>query len=96
MVVGRQSCVIPSLLHPTISKAVTPELPARQSHDSTDRLYLLVAGDLQKYSTLVAVEGDCSQGKMAGDQDCTPEDILALVQEMEGKAGWHRSPRSVV
>lgn len=50
----------------------------------------------QKYSTLVAVEDDCSQGKMAGNQDWTPEDILALVQEIEGNAGWLRSPRSEV
>lgn len=50
----------------------------------------------QRYSTLAAVQDDCSQGKMAGDRDWTPEDILALAQEIEGKAGWHRSPRNVV
>jgi len=35
----------------------------------------------QRYSILVAVEDDCSQGKMAGDQGWTPEDNLALIQE---------------
>lgn len=82
-------------------KAVTPELLARLV-DLTSRLTTRPGSNSwkqvtwKKYSTLVAVGDDCSQGKMAGDQDWTPEDILALVQEMEGKAGWHRSPRSEV